>query len=92
MTNILLFFMHGIYSLKFWGLREVLRDKYKLVDEDALSLADFLNSLLEVRQGGVADRRDQRDCVLFLLCALDMLCVVCHDIFESNSILCRTVD
>jgi hypothetical protein len=70
----------------------VLRDKYKLVDEDALSLADFLNSLLEVRQGGVADRRDQRDCVLFLLCALDMLCVVCYDIFESNSVLCRTLD
>ena len=35
-------------SLKFWGLREVLRDKYKLVDEEASSLADFLNSLLEV--------------------------------------------
>lgn len=28
----------------------MLRDKYKLVDEDALSLADFLNSLLEVRR------------------------------------------
>ena len=37
-----------IFSLKFWGLREVLRDKYKLVDEEASSLADFLNSLLEV--------------------------------------------
>jgi hypothetical protein len=37
-----------MFSLKFWGLREVLRDKYKLVDEEASSLADFLNSLLEV--------------------------------------------
>jgi hypothetical protein len=46
--------LNGIYSLKFWGLREVLRDKYKLVDEDALSLADFLNSLLEVRQRALA--------------------------------------
>lgn len=35
-------------SLKFWGLREILRDKYKLLDEDAASLADFLSSLLEV--------------------------------------------
>lgn len=37
------------FSLKFWGLREVLRDKYKLVEDDANSLADFLNSLLAVR-------------------------------------------
>ena len=27
----------------------MLRDKYKLVEDDANSLADFLNSLLEVR-------------------------------------------
>ena len=29
----------------------MLRDKYKLVDEEASSLADFLNSLLEVMRG-----------------------------------------
>ena len=54
-------FFHGRYdfffpflnfSLKFWGLREVLRDKYKLAEGDANSLADFLTSLLEVSGSG----------------------------------------
>jgi serine/threonine protein kinase len=37
-----------IHSLKYWGLRDVLRDKYRLTDQDALELGAFLSPLLMV--------------------------------------------
>ena len=40
--------LRHIHSLKYWGLREVLRDKYKLTDHDAAGLAEFMAPLLEV--------------------------------------------
>jgi serine/threonine protein kinase len=40
--------LRHIHSLKYWGLRDVLRDKYKLSDKDAVELSDFMTPLLEV--------------------------------------------
>ena len=37
-----------IHNLKYWGLRDVLRDKYKLTDKDAMELAAFVTPLLAV--------------------------------------------
>lgn len=37
-----------IQHLKFWGLRDVLHDKYKLDERDAEEIAAFLGPMLEV--------------------------------------------
>ena len=37
-----------IHHLKFWSLREVLREKYLFTAEDAEGVSDFLSGLLEV--------------------------------------------
>ena len=37
-----------IHQLKFWGLRDVLCDKYKLSEKDAREVSDFLLPILEI--------------------------------------------
>jgi serine/threonine-protein kinase SRPK3 len=42
--------LRHIHQLKFWGLKDVLHDKYKLCEEDAQEIADFMTPMLEVRK------------------------------------------
>ena len=41
--------LRHIHQLNFWGLRDVLTQKYKFGDDDAEEVADFLERVLEVR-------------------------------------------
>lgn len=40
--------LKNIRQLKFWPMREVLRDKYKISDADALEISEFLEPILEI--------------------------------------------
>lgn len=39
--------MKNIKKLKYWGLKDVLIEKYRLRDFEAIALADFLQKMLK---------------------------------------------
>ena len=40
--------LRNIHSLKYWPLKEVLRDKYRFSEEDAQGVSDFLVPMLQI--------------------------------------------
>ena len=50
--------LRRISGLKYWSLQNVLREKYKIKDEEAKKLADFLEPMLAWYPGQRATAKD----------------------------------